>query len=155
MKSKSEKELNLVFSNIASVVCEEFGESLSAVLGKTRTLELVKPRSVISHLCRNKAKMSFSFIADKFGMKSHASIMHLTNNTYTQHASESMMFRNSVARIEVRIADVLKEIHEEDTMDLLIEDLKSKLNKMRELVTSVEETLVLYTSKDIVNTESK
>jgi hypothetical protein len=150
--SNLKKDLDFLFSQILSEVSADTGISISNIISKSRKPEIVKARALLSYMCRYKLSMTYNYIASKLNIISHASVMHLANNIYPQHYNDSHVFRLSVNRILVKIAEILKTEKTVDAPDLLIAEIRDKLLQLNIITTSIVETLKLYEENNIVNT---
>ncbi len=76
---------------IVEIVAGHYAVSVSAIQGKTRTKDIVRPRQVAMYLIRNETSASLVEIGQVLGGRDHTTVMHGITRIETDLASDSAL----------------------------------------------------------------
>ncbi len=91
-------------SEIQRKVADHYHVKTSDLLGSRRTKMLALPRQVAMYLCRELTEMSFPDIAQSFGGKNHATVIHACNKIKSEMEKDSDL-RLAVSVLERNLKD--------------------------------------------------
>jgi chromosomal replication initiator protein len=80
-------------SAIIRVVCASYGVSVEAVLGRSKTNDLVVPRWVAMHFCREMLQIPYQEIGNAFGNRDHGGVLYALDELRTRISREPLLAR--------------------------------------------------------------
>lgn len=91
------------FPEIVREVCEQFGLSKDALLSKSKSNSIVRPRWVVMYLAKTLLKRSYPDIGERLGGKDHTTVLHGVREMEKMIATDETMARH-VEAIRRRLA---------------------------------------------------
>lgn len=75
ISNKDNNDSNELYENVKSIICDFYNISVSDLIGKKRTSNIVVPRQLCMYILRNKYNLPFTKIGSLMGNKDHSTVM--------------------------------------------------------------------------------
>lgn len=75
ISNKQSNDSNDQYENVKSIICDFYNISVSDIVGKKRTSNIVVPRQLCMYILRNKYDLPYTKIGELMGHKDHSTVM--------------------------------------------------------------------------------